>query len=204
MKKGMNIVYRYKDNLYVNLTNRCPCRCTFCLRQDRDTVGGEADTLWLEHEPSMEEIKKAFIEADVKRCSEVVFCGYGEPTEAFDRLKETAKWLKDNYGKIIRLNTNGLGNLVNERNIIPEMKGLIDSVSISLNTPDVKDYMAIVRPKFGDKSFKAMLDFAKDCAKIIPDVTMSTVSTTISHEQEEECRKICESIGVKYRIRPIE
>ena len=204
MKKGMNIVYRYKDNLYVNLTNRCPCNCTFCLRQDRDTVGGEADTLWLEHEPNMEEIKEAFIEADVDNCKEVVFCGYGEPTEAFDRLIETAKWLKNNYNKFIRLNTNGLGNLVNGRDIVPEMEGLIDSISISLNTPDTEDYLKIVRPKFGEQSFKAMLDFTEECGKIIPDVTMSTVSTTISHEQEEECRKICESLNVKYRIRPIE
>lgn len=204
MKKGMNIVYRYKDNLYVNLTNRCPCNCTFCLRQDRDTVSEEADTLWLSHEPDMDEIKEAFRKADVANCKEVVFCGYGEPTEAFDRLIETAKWIKENYGKVIRLNTNGLGNLINGRDIVPEMEGLIDEVSISLNTPDEEDYMKIVRPKFGDKSFKAMLDFAGECTKYIPEVTMSTVSTTITPEQEDKCRKICDFLGVKYRIRPIE
>lgn len=104
----------------------------------------------------------------------------------------------------IRLNTNGLGNLVNGRDITPEMEGLIDTVSISLNTPNADRYHELVRSKFGDKSFDAMLDFARSSTKYVSNVVMTTVDTTITKEEEEECRRICDSIGAKYRIRPWE
>ena len=97
-----------------------------------------------------------------------------------------------------------MGSLINGRDIAPEMKGLIDTVSISLNNPHKDEYLSLVRSKFGEQSFDAMLDFAKKCTKYIPNVVLTTVDTTISHEEEEECRRICESIGATYRIRPWE
>lgn len=203
MQKEMTIFYRVHDNLYVNLTNKCPCSCTFCLRQTRDHMDN-SDVLWLEHTPTLAEVMEAMKQVDFSQYKEVVFCGFGEPTEAFDVLKEAARYIKEHYKKPIRLNTNGLGNLVNGRDILPELAGIIDTVSISLNTPDKDEYHRLVRSKFGEKSFDAMLDFAKESKKYIPDVVMTTVDTTISHDEEKKCQEICGRIGARYRIRPWE
>lgn len=203
MEKKMEILYKVHNNLYVNLTNRCPYACTFCLRQNMDRVG-ESDSLWLEHEPSAREVIDEFGKWDMSKFDEVVFCGFGEPTEAFEVLKEVAAYIKKTYNKPIRINTNGSGSLINGRDIAPELKGLVDTVSISLNNPDAKRYNELVRSKFGEKSFDAMIEFAKECKKYVPNVVMSTVDTTISHEEEAECQKICDSIGATYRIRPWE
>ena len=131
MKKEMTIFYEVHDNIYVNLTNKCPCACTFCLRQTRDHMEN-SHVLWLEHAPSFDEVKEAMKKVDFTKYKEVVFCGFGEPTEALEVLKQTAKLIKETYHMPIRINTNGLGNLVNERDIVPELKGLVDTVSISL------------------------------------------------------------------------
>ena len=200
MKKAMTIFYEVHDNLYVNLTNKCPCSCTFCLRQNRDHME-ESDSLWLEHEPPYEEAIEEIKKFDIEKYGENVFCGFGEPTEALDVLLKLAKYIKDTYNKPIRINTNGLGNLVNGKDITPMLAGLIDTLSISLNTPNAEEYYRIVRPKFGPDSFKAMLDFAKEAVKYVPNVVLTTVDTTITKEEVEECRRICESIGVRYRIR---
>lgn len=203
MKKEMTIFYEVHDNIYVNLTNKCPCACTFCLRQTRDHMEN-SHVLWLEHAPSFEEVQEAMKAVDFSKYKEVVFCGFGEPTEALDVLKQSAKLIKEKYNMPIRINTNGLGNLVNERDIVPELKGLVDTISVSLNTPNADEYHRLVRSKFGEKSFDAMIDFAKECTKYIPNVVMTTVETTITHEEEKQCQEICDRIGAKYRIRPWE
>ena len=203
MEKKMEILYKVHNNLYINLTNRCPYSCTFCLRQKMDKVG-ESDTLWLLREPTAEEVIEEFKKWDVDSFHEIVFCGFGEPTEAFDVLKKVAKFIKSKYNKPIRLNTNGVGSLINKRNIAPELKGLIDTVSISRNNPDPEEYAKLVRSKYGVKSFQEMIDFAKECKKYVPNVVMSTVYTTISHEEEKKCKEICDKIGAEYRIRPWE
>ena len=203
MEKKMEILYKVHNNLYINLTNRCPYSCTFCLRQKMDKVG-ESDTLWLLREPTAEEVIEEFKKWDVDSFDEIVFCGFGEPTEAFDVLKKVAEFIKSKYNKPIRLNTNGVGNLINKRNIAPELKGLIDTVSISLNNPDPEEYAKLVRSKYGEKSFQEMINFAKECKKYVPNVVMSTVDTTISHEEEKKCKEICDKIGAEYRIRPWE
>lgn len=199
----MEILYKVHNNIYVNMTNKCPYSCTFCLRQTMDRIG-ESDRLWLEREPSLQEVCDEFNRFNMDEYNEVVFCGFGEPTERFDDLIKVAAFVKEKYGKKIRINTNGVGSLINGRDIAPEMKGLIDTVSISLNNPHKDEYLSLVRSKFGEQSFDAMLDFAKECTKYIPNVVLTTVDTTISHEEEEECRRICESIGATYRIRPWE
>ena len=203
MEKKMEILYKVHNNQYINLTNRCPYSCTFCLRQKMDKVG-ESDTLWLLREPTAEEVIEEFKKWDVDSFHEIVFCGFGEPTEAFDVLKKVAEFIKSKYNKPIRLNTNGVGSLINKRNIAPELKGLIDTVSISLNNPDPEEYAKLVRSKYGVKSFQEMIDFAKECKKYVPNVVMSTVDTTISHEEEKKCKEICDKIGAEYRIRPWE
>lgn len=197
------ILYKVHHNLYVNLTNKCPCACTFCLRQTRDHME-DSGVLWLEHEPTVDEVIAEFAKFDMSQYEEVVFCGFGEPTEALEVLLPVARYVKDTFNKPVRINTNGLGNLIWNKDITPEFKGLIDTVSISLNTPNANEYHDLVRSKFGMQSFDAMLDFAKKCTAYVPHVVMTTVATTISKEDEAQCQKICDSLGVTYRIRPWE
>ena len=199
----MTILYKVHNNLYVNLTNKCPCACTFCLRQTRDHME-DSGVLWLEREPSYDEVVAEFDKFNVDDYDEIVFCGFGEPTEAFDCLIEVAKFIKSKFNKHIRINTNGLGNLVNGYDITPLMSGLIDTVSISLNTPNRERYYELTRSKFGIESFDAMLDFAKRASKHVPNVVMTTVATTITPKEEAECADICKRLGVQYRIRPWE
>ena len=203
MKKAMTIVYKVHNNLYVNLTNRCSCSCVFCLRQNRDHME-ESDSLWLDHEPTLQEVKDAFAKEDMSQYEEVVFCGFGEPTERMDLLLEVAAFVKENYQKPIRINTNGQANLINGRDVAPELKGLVDTISISLNTPNEEKYNEMVRSIYGDKAYRAMLDFAREAKKYVPNVVLSTVDTTLSKAEEEQCRQICEKLAVTYRIRPWE
>ncbi|MDD3403756.1 MAG: TIGR04100 family radical SAM protein [Hespellia sp.] len=200
MKKAETILYEVHGGLYVNLTNRCPCACTFCLRQTRDHMEN-SNPLWLDHEPSFDEVKEEFKKFDMTKYTELVFCGFGEPTERIDLLLKVAKYAKEQYDIKTRINTNGLGNLVNDRDITPSLKGLIDTVSISLNTPNKKRYHELVRSKFGDISYDAMLSFAKEAVQYVPNVVMTTVETTLTKDEEEECRRICKTLGVTYRIR---
>lgn len=198
-----SILYEVHNNLYVNLTNRCPCACVFCLRNTTDRVG-RSDSLWLDREPTVEEVKRLFGERDLAKYEEVVFCGFGEPTERLDALLEIAAFVKEKYHKPIRLNTNGLGDLVNGKSIAPLLAGKVDTVSVSLNTPNEARYMENVRPSFGEGSFSAMLSFAKECVKYVPKVVLSTVATTLTAEEEARCAEIAQEIGAFYRIRPFE
>ena len=199
----MEILYKVHQGLYVNLTNRCPCACTFCLRQSMDSMG-ESGSLWLEREPTAREVISEFEKRDLSRFREIVFCGFGEPTCALPVLLEAAAWLKENNSPPIRVNTNGQGSLIAGRDISKELAACVDTVSISLNHPDPKEYQALVRSRFGDEAFPAMLDFAKRCAEEGIHVVMTTVDTTITHEEEDRCRAICKEIGAVYRIRPWE
>ena len=196
----MKLVYPVHTGLYLNLTNRCPCACTFCIRQKDEKIYVQ-DSLWLEHEPNFEEVKASLLAEDLNKYSEFVFCGFGEPTEALDLLLETAKFLKSKTDKPIRINTNGLGNLINKKNITPLFEGIIDAVSISLNSSEARIYEKNVRPIYKEEAYPALIEFTREVRKYVPNVTMTTVSTTITHEDEENCRKLCEQLGVKYRIR---
>lgn len=203
MNKAMTILYKVHNNIYVNLTNKCPCACTFCLRQTRDRMD-DSDPLWLEHEPSVEEVIEEFGKWKVEDYNEVVFCGFGEPTERLDVLLQVAEWLKKNYSIKTRVNTNGLSDFIYDKDTTPMFEGKIDTVSISLNTPNPEKYLELTRNKFGIESFDGMIRFAKNVKKYVPNVVMTTVSTTLTEEEEKECQKICDSIGVTYRIRPWE
>lgn len=199
----MVILYEYGSNLYVNLTNKCPCRCTFCLRQGRDEMDGSG-SLWLEREPSAAEVIDEFKKFDMTRYGELVFCGFGEPTERLDVLLEVADYVKANYDIPVRVNTNGLSDLINAADTAPLFKGRADVISISLNTPDRDEYFRLTRNKFGPEAFDALLRFAGRVKDYVPEVVLTTVGTTITTEQEERCREICKNLGVKYRIRPFE
>ena len=190
MERAMNIFYEVHGGLYVNLTNRCSCDCTFCLRNAGDGAHG-SDTLWLDHEPSLDEALATLREIDLRGYGEVVFCGYGEQAAAQGRPDIR-----------VRLNTNGQGSLIAGRDVCPELAGLIDAVSISLNTPDAEEYLRLTRSRFGEEAYGAMLDFAREVRAFVPEVTLTTVQTTLTAEEEEACRALCDDLGVAYRIRP--
>ena len=197
----MTITYPVTTGLYVNITNRCPCACTFCVRNKKDHVF-ESDSLWLEREPTVQEICDSLDTWDLAKYEEVVFCGFGEPTERLYDLLEVAKYIKSKSDIRIRINTNGLADLIWEKSTAPKLKGLIDAVSISLNATNKEDYLEVVRPKFGIESFDAMLQFTKDCTEYVPSVMMTVVDVVTTKEEQEKCREICESVGAIFRVRP--
>ena len=199
----MTITYPVYNGIYVNMTNRCPCACTFCLRKQSPSVYG-SDPLWLDREPTVKEVCDSIDAWDLNKYNEVVFCGYGEPTERLDDLIEVAKYIKSKSDIKIRINTNGLADLIWNEPTAPKLQGLIDTVSISLNATNKEEYLKIVRPKFGIESYEAMLKFTKECTKYVPLVVMTVVDIVTSKEEQEICRKICESVGATLRIRPYE
>ena len=199
----MEILYKVHSGLYVNLTNQCSAACTFCLRQSMDHVG-ESSNLWLEREPTAQEVEAEFEKWDLSQFTEIVFCGFGEPTCALPVLLEVAAWLKTKTDLPIRVNTNGHGSLIAGHDISRELAACVDTVSISLNHPDPQQYQALVRSRFGDTAFPGMREFAKHCVEAGLHVVMTTVDTTISHAEEAACRAICQEIGADYRIRPWE
>ena len=199
----MTITYKVKNGIYVNMTNRCPCACTFCLRQNGPGVFG-SDSLWLEHEPTVQEVMKSIDTWDLSKYDEVVFCGYGEPTERLPELLDVASYIRSKSDIKIRINTNGLSDLIWGRNTAPDLEGLIDTVSISLNANDAETYLKLTRSKFGIESYKAMLDYARNCKAYVPNVVMTVVDKVTSPEEQETARGICESLGVTLRVRPFE
>lgn len=192
------IIYTYKNNVYLNITNKCPCACTFCIRSKTDAIG-EASNLWLNHNPDFDEVKKAIDNFDFSNCKEAVFCGYGEPTNSFDVLIKSAQYLRS-LGIKTRVNTNGLGSLVNDRDISKELCDNIDAVSISLNCSNKEDYLKTVRPKFGIESYDAMLDFAKKCRAYTQNVALSVVDV-IGDEEVAKCQKIADNLNIPLRVR---
>lgn len=197
--KHEEIVYEYNGKVYLNITNKCPCACTFCIRSQTNAIGS-ASSLWLDHNPDFEEVKRAIDEFDLNGCEEVVFCGYGEPTNSLDVLKKTAEYIKSEYGLRTRVNTNGLGSLINERDISAELCQSVDFISISLNCSNAEDYLNTVRPKFGIDSYDAMLDFAKKCRAITDKVAFSVVDV-IGEQEIEKCRKIAQELSIPLRVR---
>ena len=198
-----NIIYEYGNSLYLNLTNKCPCDCSFCIRRNTDGMGS-AKSLWLKNEPCIEQIISQLTATGFKRYDEIVFCGFGEPFCALDNMLKVCRYLRARSGSPpIRVNTNGLGDLINQKSTAPSLHGLVDVISVSLNAPDKKKYNEMCRPSFGEDAFDAMLKFAQDCKKYVPNVQFSVVNT-ISDEDIEECREIARKLGIPLRVRTAE
>ena len=199
--KAMTISYEVGNNLYLNITNQCPCACTFCIRNHADGAYG-SDPLWLEHEPSMEEIIADLSARNLDSYSEIVFCGYGEPTCRLDVLLETAQWLhrKLSGSTRLRINTNGLGDLINSRSIADDLCAVIDVISVSLNAGTKDEYMKVTRPKY-DNAFEAMQKFTADCVKNGSSEVVMSVVDVIPEEQITASREIAEKLGAKLRVR---
>lgn len=200
----MTITYPVKHGIYVNMTNRCPCACTFCLRQNGPGVYG-SDPLWLEREPTVQEVCDDLEKWDLTQYDEIVFCGYGEPTERLEDLLEVAAVVKARHDIPIRINTNGLADLIWQKPTAPLLKGLIDTVSVSLNATNKEEYLRLTRSKFGIDSYDAMLDFTRECTQYVPHVVMTVVGEPITTPEEQElCRGICAKVGAALRVRPYE
>ena len=195
----MTILYDYEDSLYINLTNKCPCACVFCIRKETDHVGN-SDSLWLDHEPTVEEVKKEFKNFDLNKYEEIVFCGYGEPLVRINEVVEVAKYIRSISNIKIRVNTNGLSDLIHNKKTAQMLKDNIDAVSISLNAPTTVKYNEVTKPKFGEKSYEALLDFATDCKKYIKEVNFSVVDE-INEKEIQESKELAESMNIPLRVR---
>ena len=199
---GMTVTYQVKQSIYVNLTNRCPCACTFCIRNNAPGISG-SNTLWLAREPTIDEVTASIDGWDLSHFREVVFCGYGEPTERLDVLLAAAAHTKRLHPSVrVRVNTNGLSDLINDRPTAPLFTGNVDCLSISLNTDDPAEYAAICRPKFGAAAYPALLKFAEEAVAAVPEVVLTVVGEPVtSLEKQARCRAIAERIGAKLRVR---
>ena len=197
---SQTITYILGNALYVNMTNRCTCDCDFCERNTIDSVG-DADSLWLEYEPSQEEVLESIMARDLSQFDELVFCGFGEPTIRLEDLLWVAKRVKEATPLLpIRINTIGHANLLVGKDVTPNLAGIIDVLSVSLNRADKEAYIQQMRPIFGDKAYDGMLEFVKKARQYVPQIVL-TVVDLISTEEIEQCRKIAEDLGVSFRVR---
>ena len=197
----MTITYEYEDALYVNLTNKCNCNCEFCLRHGRKegSIYTE-DSLWLEREPTRQEALDSFLSRDVCSYREIVFCGYGEPACRWDDMMWLCDKIKENGSHFIRINTNGLADLITGRNAALELDGKVDAVSVSLNASTAEGYEAICHSQYGLQAFPAILKFTSTAVFNVPHVRMTVVST-MPKEEIDACKRVCEKIGADFFVR---
>lgn len=198
--KDMTITYEVGNALYVNMTNRCSNRCEFCIRNNGDGAYG-SDPLWLEREPTVEEVVADIEARDLTKYTELVFCGYGEPTERLEDLIKVATAVKAKHAIPIRVNTNGHSSLLHGRDTAPMYQGVIDTVSISLNAPNAEEYERICHSKFKLDAFPGLLDFADKVKHYVPNVILTVVDVSLTPEEIEECKRIAASVGVPLRVR---
>jgi len=187
------IAYQIRDSLYLNITNRCTNECSFCVKFRSEFVKGHR--LRLEKEPTEVEIKEQIGDPSVFK--EIVFCGYGEPLQRLDVVKNIARWIKENNGWV-RINTNGHANLIHKRNILPELRGIVDSISISLDAQDKETYNEICKPIYRN-AYEEVIRFIREAKEIIPVVQATVVD--LKGVDVKKCREIAESLGVKFRVR---
>jgi TatD DNase family protein len=194
MPEHGQITYPIRNSLYLNITNRCTAACTFCVRYHTDFVKGH--NLRLGEEPTAEELIAQI--GDPERYAEIVFCGYGEPLLRLDVVKAVAAEVKRRGGKV-RIDTNGHANLIHRRNVLPELAGLVDAVSVSLNAQNAELYEKISQPKFGIETYESVKEFIREAKKYIPDVTATVVS--LPEVDIDASRRIAEELGAKFRVR---
>ena len=193
------LAYLLDGKIYINLTNRCTNSCIFCLRNDKDDVCGK--NMWLDSENFTAQDVINQIE-ELPLSQEITFCGYGEPLLKLDILKKVAKYIKDKYPEIkLRINTNGHANFVYKRNVCDELKGLIDTISVSLNGSTDEEYNELSQP-----SVKGAYDEVKKFIKASADAGIKTIATVVEgykgrHLDIEACRKIAQDLGATLRVR---
>lgn len=205
MAKAMTLTYEAGDNLYINVTNRCPCNCTFCIRHNGDGAYG-SDSLWLEHEPTMEEMQADLAKRDLTKYKDIVFCGYGEPLMRLQFVCELAAYLKAQCpGVRLRLNTNGLADIYNaaeaDGRAAEQIAPLFDKISISLNGGSPEVYNRVTRPQGGgEKPYETMLAFSAKCKALGTEV-MFTVVDVISPEEITQAQAVADELGIVLDVR---
>ena len=191
-------VYELDGNVYINLTNKCSNGCEFCVRNERASYYG--NYLWIRHgDPSAEKVIAELDKKDFAAYKELVFCGFGEPAYKVAEMLKIAEYAHSR-GLKTRLNTNGQGNLINKRDIVPELKGKIDLVNVSLNAPDAESYQKICHSQYRLDAFPALIEFAKSCVRNGVACRFSVVNC-IGEEAVESCRRLAESTGVPLYVR---
>lgn len=195
-----NIAYVLGHTLYLNITNRCPCACDFCIRTHSKSVGS-GENLWLDEEPHRTDVMNALAEYDLGQYRELVFCGYGEPTCRLDDLLWICRKVRGLRDIPIRVNTNGLSDLINGRNTAPEFYGLVDAVSVSLNASTPEKYDAICHSQFGLDALPAVLKFTKEVGEYVPEVVMTVVDNDTPQVELDACAALCKETGAQFRVR---
>lgn len=190
------IAYKIRDSLYLNITNRCTNACTFCVKFHTDYVKGHK--LRLDREPSEKEILEAI--GDPSRYREIVFCGYGEPLSRLDLVKSVSAWVKERHGRV-RVNTNGQANLIHKRRVADELRGLVDSISVSLDAQDEETYTRICRPVFPN-AYREVIQFVREAKEAIPEVRVTIVA--MEGIDVERCRRIAGELGVGFTVRTLD
>ena len=204
MNKAMTLTYEICGTLYLNVTNRCPCACTFCIRNNDDGAYG-SESLWLEHEPTMDEMRAALAERDLSEYPEIVFCGYGEPTMRLDLVLELADYLRQACPQAkLRINTNGLTEIYSDEahgTAAERIGRAFDGVSISLNAGNAELYTRVTRPrKNPEDAYESMLSFAHTCKEAGAKVLFTVVSV-ISPEEVAEAQAVADKMGIPLRVR---
>jgi TatD family-associated radical SAM protein len=197
-----DIVYTYDAKPYLNITNQCPCACTFCIRAAAGGLGS-AGSLWHAADPGWDEIERAIVHAQplLADAREAVFCGYGEPFCALENLVRSTCLLKARHPHLaLRVNTNGLGDLINGRPTAGDLEGFADTISISLNAPNATRYHELVQSRYGVAAYDAMLRFAEQCKSHYPSVVF-TVVDVLTPEEICACQTIAQSMRIPLRVR---
>lgn len=201
VKKSMCITYEVDGGLYINMTNRCSNRCSFCIRNNGDGAYG-SDSLWLEREPTEKEVTDAVLARNLDEYSEVVFCGYGEPSYRLAQARSIALRIKEKYPNLpIRINTNGHSSLILKEDSAKLYEGAFDTVSVSLNAPTAERYEEICHSKYKESAFYAVIDFAKEVKRYVKTVVFSVVEDFLTAEEIRECEKISRECGIPLRVR---
>jgi len=193
----MILTYEIENNLYVNVTNKCPNTCDFCVRNIEDAFSQD---LWLEKDPTSVELIEDIFSRNLSQYKQLVFCGFGEPLENIDEVLRVCKEVKKRSSIHIRINTNGLANKIHNANVTPRFKSLVDSISISLNAKNAEEYDSICHSIFGKDAFPAILDFTQKCKSYVEDVQFSIVDC-LPPDHIKECQKIADDLGVNLKVR---
>lgn len=201
MKKSMCITYVVGDALYVNVTNKCSNRCDFCIRNNGDGAYG-SDSLWLTREPTAQQIIDSVLAENLAKYSELVFCGYGEPTYRLADVRCVALAVKEKFPETkIRINTNGQSDLILGMDSTPLYKDAFDTVSISLNSPSAAGYDKICHSLYGENAFYSILSFAKRVKEQVSDTVFSVVGDFLTDGEIAECRRLAKECGIPLRVR---
>ncbi|MFW2331867.1 MAG: TatD family hydrolase [Nitrospinota bacterium] len=190
------VAYMIRNSLYINVTKKCDNKCFFCGKFQEATVQGH--NLTMTQDPTVDEMIDAI--GDPSIYDEVVFCGYGEPTIRLDAIKKVSSFLRAHNAKTIRLNTNGHGSFLNKRNILRELRPLIDKISVSLNADNKELYDEICSPEIPD-SFNITVAFIKDAKQEGFDVSATIVDIPGKIDVKRIQKFVDGELQVSFRVR---